>query len=1109
MPGSELRHKQRNPSPIAESPNSRPNDTVAEHGVGKQSRKKGKHAAPKESNTTKETDTTVAREASEDLASISEGVDDGPSGLPKAFPKRSAYVNSAVLGALKSADKVSDPDVSDRTDAWAQSTLLSNRQQTDLLEDTGISSSPPNAAITTTARGGFSTRTPPSSPPVRKSRPVSFSAGMPPPQTRHVSAGQYARYPSQSIGTSPPPPPHLPQPHFYGAPDIDMGFGSRLREAGSDAVRPFTSFAEIRTPSQRHNGTNMLAVLLGAEDRLDVVAVEKGKLKALGSLEGLGGTIVDAKILSWESGIDPFRQIRPLVSVVVHGTKREHSPKMAPPESLQDQDEDRLTAAAGRGSTKVIERTEYQTTVEIYSLSTQKYVVTLLCSHPTPGLPNVRGLPTSVPFPVGNFKLEAKGNFLTVSSGTSGEVFLFGINDNEAAQFRCIGKFWTSVQSLQERRYSNSSISTDPDSSPADLSRGANTPPKAIMSVSSRWLALVPPGPVSGQSLPVTIPSGLTSTLVPNLDSHNAPPRPPISCALESPDAESFINRVARGVAKEVVRGARWLGGQGLQTWNNYWNRTQQIGAQSPAYSRNAYQSDSRLTQGLFPPTHAPEQPSNLSEPQVVSIIDLYGLAGSSPGEAAGPIATFQPPSGVSFLSFSPDGLAIISVTRKGDVQYVWDLKQMHYLRATSLLNNANFEGTDPAAKVVQLAKFARMTPSTIVDIQWAYPAGDRFALMTKNGTIHTFDMPLAAFQWPPFRRSFRVESSSAPASPAVIAQPDEPTTAAGVFASAMKIAGKTQPMLANLRGRAPSIGPNIASAAGSNAIGFAQATGVRGRQAVAAGLSKSVGAATGTMHSLRHAGESRLHLVNLSRNPASSRVCWSLNQEQSVILVVDGHVVRSYRVSRRRSTSKSGREPVSVIDPKSSLNLPLPPSEQLSALAALAKSSGQQEISEGGESVHGYWTLPQPSTTTQTPRIAHPLSCAEIETNAPYQPFHSDRRVSLSVYKDHAAAQNALEPVLFGGDIGTSKLSIRPSNVDDEEAENNGASVLYRHTSTTPAEQAGGGEEAAEQIVVTTRRRRNKTPHASMVRAGTRLEDDDGFFEDDCDVLDFAEDRV
>lgn len=44
------------------------------------------------------------------------------------------------------------------------------------------------------------------------------------------------------------------------------------------------------------------------------------------------------------------------------------------------------------------------------------------------------------------------------------------------------------------------------------------------------------------------------------------------------------------------------------------------------------------------------------------------------------------------------------------------------------------------------------------------------------------------------------------------------------------------------------------------------------------------------------------------------------------------------------------------------------------------------------------------------------------------------------------------------------------------------------------------GEEEEVEQVIVTTRRRR---------RRGKGEGEEEGFFEDDCEVLDFAEDRV
>ena len=1074
---------------------------MAESGSGRQSRKRGKNAVQKETNTGKDAESTMEDKLGASPFPARVGTPNGRARM--ASPLRSDFVTSA---ARDSAEEASDSDAFSLTGAWARSGSFSRSPPTDLLEAMAVEAPPPTIG-NATERGGFGSKTPPSSPPMRKSRPVSFSAGLHSAKARHSLSEKSSRLPQQPFGASSPPLPHLPQPHFYGLPEIDLGAGTRLREGRSDELARFLNFAELPGLSPKPHNNSLKAVLLASEDRLDVLALEKDKLMTLGVLNRAGGTIVDAKILTWDCGFDPFRPLRPLVSLVIHGPRRRDHTQPATSDSALDQDKNATSTSAW--SSDCI---DYQTTVEIYSLSAQERIATLLCSQPSSGLPNIRGLPVSVPPPVGNLKLDARGNFMTVSSGTSGEIFVFGA-DSDTANFRCIGKFWTSIQTLHDRRYSSSSNSTDPDASPADVNRGGKSAQLPIMSMSSRWLAIVPPGPIACQPLPITLEPRSTLTIVPGLDSRNAPPRPPTSCALESPDAESLINRVARGVAQEVVRGARWLGGQGIQTWNNYWNRD--TNGQSPAHNRNVYQTEPHSPAGMFPPTHAPESRPTSAEPHFVSIIDLQMLASDSYvniSDPATPLATFQPPNGVSFLSFSPDGLSLISATQKGDVQYVWDLKQCRHLRAGVLLANSDSETSSRSPKVTQLARFARLTPSVIVDIEWKGPSGDQFAVVTKNGTIHVFDLPLSAFHWPSPRRTVRLVPSSAPASPAVSAQPDEPTATGGVLSSAMKLAGKTQPMLSHLRGRAPSIGMSSVGGNGNNSIGFASATGFRGSKVVAAGLSRSVGAATGTVSSLRHAGDNRLHLNSLARGPARSRVCWSQHQKQPTLLVIDGQCIKSFRVSRRRASSKPGRQPISVIDPNPSSSLALPASEQLSVLDVTSRPILHHDSGAGDNSAAGYWASWPPRRSSQAPRIVHPLSFAEIETNAPYQPFHSDRRVNLFVCKDRTAGRTATEahePWVFGHDMAATLLGIRPSALSDEEEKNSGGSVLYRHTSSTTGEQNAGAEGMTEQVVVTTRRRKTKTPHQSTLAAGMKLEHDDGFFEDDCDVLDFAEDRV
>lgn len=1115
MPASEPHNPYRTSSPKAEASSDRGRKpAVAESGTGRQGRKRGKHAVQKETHTAREADSTVASE---------QGGSPAPAGVEHAasvassrpIPGRNDFHASAVFDALNPAEKVADPEVSSQAGTWAEPIPFSKGSPTDLIDAISVDGSPSNG-VPIIERGGFSTKTPPSSPSTRQSRPVSYSAGISPQQPHQALLERSSRIPRQSFGASSPPPPHLPQAHFYGLPEIDLGLRNRLRETQDDCAANFLSFTKIPSPIGRRQKRRPDILMLGFEDRLDVVAVEKDKLSAIGALSGVGGTVVDAKVLTWESGVDPFLEIRPLVSLIVHGPRRHAHTSQAKSDSASENDQKPPGLnAGGQSHGRANESIEFQTTVEIYSLATLEHVTTLMWSHLTPGLPNIRGLPMSAPQPVGNLKLDAKGNFLTVSSGTSGEVFVFMADNNSSAKFRCVGKFWTSIQTLNDRRYSESSSSTDADASPADANRGVNSSQPPIMSLSSRWLATVPPGSVSCQPLSITVAQSSIVTIVPGLESRNAPPRPPVSCALESPDAETLLNRVARGVAQEVVRGARWLGGQGLQTWNNYWNRDQHINAHSSAHNRNLSHGDQNLPAAFFPPTHAPESRPTSAEPQVVSIIDLQVLVAqsyASSSETVAPLATFQPPNGVSFLSFAPDGLAIVSSTKKGDIQYVWDLKQINHLRAGVLSTISDSEASARSGKVTQLSRFARLTPSSIIDIEWKFPSGDRFAVITKNGTIHMFDMPLSAYQWPPIRRHTRVETSSAPASPAVKAQSDETSVVGGVFGSAMKFAGKTQPILANLRGRALTVGMSNAVGNGNNSIGFASATSIRGSKAVAAGLSRSVGAAAGTVNSLRHAGDNRLHLDSLARHPARSRVCWSQHREQPALLVIDDQYIKSFSVSKRRGSSKPRRQPFSVIDASPIVKVALPALEQLSAVKGPSRRVSHHEIGGGEEPIAGYWMWEVPSRTVQTPRIVHPLSYAEIETNAPYQPFHSDRRVNLFVYNDASTEDimiDAHEPWVFGNDISTTRLDIRAPVHSDEEEQKVGESVLYRHTSMTSGEPTGNDHSMANQIVVTTRRRKNKTPHQSMLAPGAKLDEEDGFFEDDCDVLDFAEDRV
>ena len=1114
-----------NDTPLVAHPYSQPDpDTVAEQSnAARQHGNRRKKASSRDRNNLQ--DPTEASAAEIELGQSTPARGSSiVAQIPYSFPRNQRNAPPSLVDVLGPTEKVSDRDVSDRPEGWTRSASY-GQNPPGLVKDLNVNES------TTEPRGGFNNKSPPISPPQRKVRPVSYGSNARPVSARKSFSDASYRYAASAHGSSPPLP-HLPQPHFYRAPDIDLGLGSRIREPSVDRAANFVGFGHLPSaiPNAWANRTQVM--LLGSDSRLDILKIDAKVASPIGALENLVGQVTDAAFLTWESDKDPFRHLRPLVVLTLHG------PKINPDETVGRDVEEVLEQSdvlpAIRTSSVVGNEgnEEFQTRVEVYSLVNQARVATLLKTQPVPMQPSIRGYPRSVPPPTGDLRLDVGGNFVCVSSGISGEVWTFGI---QSSNFRCLGKFWTTIQANVSRRSSSSGGYLDRDISPADLEPSHRPSDQPIVALSSRWLAICPAGPVSQPSLAPSIPPMLEATKVPGLDSHTPPPRPSETCILESPDAPSLFNRVARGVAQEVVKGARWLGDQGLQSWNNYWRRDQQHpqSPQTSPYTQPMFSPDQHPN--FFPPTHAQENRS-ASEPELVSIIDLKRLQDSRSRKGLDPLtplATFQPPGGCSFISFAPNGLNLFTASRKGDVQYVWDLMQISHCRAAAFITTQSDprQSVSPeiSPRVRQIAKFPRLSSSSIVDVDWSPPVGDRLAVMTRNGTVHIFDLPLSAFQWPPSRHAGRAGPVSAPPSPAMYPQHEEVGTAGGVLASAMRLASKTQPILANLRGRAPSVGSSITGIS-TNSIGFASVAGVRSGKAVAAGLSQSLGAAAGTVNTLRHAGDNRLHLSSMAMDPARSRVSWS----QSGVLIVDGRVVKVYRV-RRAPAAGRGRQTASVVDANSAVSVKLPTLGELVDYSTEKQNAQDVDMEKRVDgTLSGYWTLKLATAPHMSFGDSHPLSRAEIETNAPYQPFHSDRRVNLFVSPASITPSDSQNPTgsvifhasesptsedkwVFGNELPATKLNLRPSTYDTfDEGGGDGdpaAAGIYRQTT-----KEGDGEH--EQIVSTTKPRKGRrgNPNSSSISGGGgggggngRLEDDaeELDFEDDVEFLDYASDRV
>src|SRR5207247_2170639 len=102
-----------------------------------------------------------------------------------------------------------------------------------------------------------------------------------------------------------------------------------------------------------------------------------------------------------------------------------------------------------------------QTTVEVYSLREKQRIAVLYKSPLIPLISPIDSPLFQPPSPVGEFVVDAKGKFIVVASGASGEVFCFAPylkgHEEHPERFRCVGKVWTSVQLRERITHSSSS----------------------------------------------------------------------------------------------------------------------------------------------------------------------------------------------------------------------------------------------------------------------------------------------------------------------------------------------------------------------------------------------------------------------------------------------------------------------------------------------------------------------------------------------------------------------------------------------------------------------------------------------------------------------------
>ena len=911
-----------------------------------------------------------------------------------------------------------------------------------------------------------------------------------------------------------PPLPHQPQAHFYGAPDANLSMlGPQISGLVPGDRGFYCGFDKLPTLSAQSSTKQTDNVILtGYEGGLKFHTVTKRGTTQLWNLEGLRGSVVNAKILPWT-----VKGVRdgdfPLVAIVVHGpawTSNEEAVVDDPP--LAEKASTTPTGSV-QGSPTVqtpgfMEHdTEeyYQTTVEVYSITRNIHVGTLLA------LPrSTRDHLSEAPQPIGSLTIRADNGNIVVASGVSGETWIFRQGEmGKSERFVCIGKVWTTVQH---------GVTVEPaptglhgDWNLPDLGAGRKQYKSSILSLNGRWLAYCPPSPSSQLSLGAVVLCNPGKARVPGLSARAPPQLPAVNCLVETPGGDSMVKQILQVGTQKFIEGATYLGGQGVQAWNNYWNKPAQNTSPPTGYS---YQPQQNMA-SHFPPTHGGGVPAPLiaKEPGLISILDLGTLATKPAGGSGSihPLATFRVPHGCSFLSFAPSGLALFTASSKGDVQFVWDLMRVQYAKSSFLKGNIPGAGTQNP-HVRQIAQFSRMTIARIVDVVWTSPHGERAAMVTEPGTVHILDLPASAFIWPPPRRK------------AAISKPEEEAAPSNLSATGMATSAVTSLWTA----ARPLVGRRRRSTAGMSPMNVTAQAG-HGTQALAAGISRSVGAATGRMNELRKSGTAKLHLPSSVNIPARGCVMLLNGKKSDSVIVVAGGVVRFYTIKNRRADRPADKQKASRGAKFVEFRLPSLPTQ---VATRDVHQADELELTEG-ELDGRIQRKSSPPLPTRQHGTESSIPQAEIESNAPYQPFHTDRRVGLHIYSNEDVASPSVSAVIyplhlsqgktsiatspksttllaFGRPIRSSRLDVGPHQLAEDDL----SSSLVEQGRALPSSaiervmRISDSNENMEQIVVTTRRRKGAS-RAAGPGGDAGAGDEEGFFEDDCEVLDFASQRV
>ncbi|CCU75649.1 hypothetical protein BGHDH14_bgh05904 [Blumeria hordei DH14] len=848
-----------------------------------------------------------------------------------------------------------------------------------------------------------------------------------------------------------------------------------------------------------HCGFDLLyndnVVVVGYDGGVMLYNISKKGLSKTYSLEGLRGGVHNAKIIPPTSN-DVNPQDFPLIALVIHGPV---SSEIEPSEKISNSNDD-IDRESSHLDIDLENAGYFQTTVEVYSLSgTQKHIATLL------SLPKIhQNIPTSnhiskASGALGALNIQADRGNLVVASGITGEIWIFRYGSyarSSDIKFDCIGKFWTTVhRDVAVDTVSPNGLDDWKPTESQPVRKPFNSP---ILSLNGRWLAYCPPTPSMQTTLRAVIPGLKQGVKVPGLHTSNPPPLPCVNCNVETPGSGSVVKQIVQIGTQKFIEAGNFLAQQGKQAWTNYRSSSSQsaVGNTINQFSINIGQKPN-ATHDVSVPT-----PIVTKNPGLISLLDLETLGQhiSTNGVSYHPFTTFRVPHGCSFLSFSPNGLALFTASNKGDIQFVWDLMRIQYAK-NSLLTLETLDASSNSPRIREIAQFSRMTVARIVDVSWASPHSELAAMVTEPGTIHILDLPPGAFTWPPSRPKPNIQNLSE----GVIDSTSSVSklTATGVATNAVNsLWTAARPLVSGRRRSSTCLSARtMTSQAG------------HGTQALAAGISRSVGAATGKMNEIRKSSGTKLHLPRNSSVPTKTCVQVVSIKRKDLVFAISNGTVRQYSTKKRGSHGTSGKK--TSVKMYAEYKIPIPGKHCGSS--DLAQNLNFEELELTEEDIEEIpWKTKQSYSPNEFFQFTDSfIPQAEIESNSPYQPLHTDKRVELHVYNcpdiflpsksissfekndDMKEKKSGPEKAwVFGGPIMTTKVDVGPkfTSIDNPDDLINCYSLPQSTIESVMRTPDNSNE--SEQILITTRRRRFGIEDPN---------DECGFFEDDCEMLDFA----